>query len=597
MSNQNQDCGTRHVEFARLRRGLLAMALSIMFVFGFVAVGCSQPAPVAPSPSPTVEPTQLPAAPSLPPKLPEQSALPPMATIELVGSGDDQANSQHPGYIAAELTGRHISSVSLVAGSVSEVGRQRILIHQAIDPQPNDDQWPGTWEDGVTELLQVWDFTGDYLWDGQQGDYAVLWVTDPTTDTRTAHGRYRAAGTEAFVDGVLVVNVLVGTAGQFIATATGEGFRIMPGDEIQLTDFILDDQGVIHSAPGTSLSFGEGGHLAHARRPVPSGTNFIGVSAESADGDADAVFSRFEVDNDNLVAGYRAFLDAANGFQLLFPETWAEPTGEGGHWLFSDAAGQIAMSISTHPEMSDRPIVDLKQQALDAYGDVSVLYEDQVELGQGGALRTAYGYLGPDGERTGVMLTFAQGGLAHVVDIDGQSSEEGAILELASTVANSWVARAVDVQSSGRWTEAAVDGLAMVVPAGYRPHQMSNGWQRFTGTDELTFVAMRSEAAADRGLFSGLEHWLGVAGSNVRDFAFSEIYEHERGDRSWARVDFEYALDNNDLVGGAIMLTRIGDRFLILWAEAPLVEFATLESQALQTMVDELSGSRYAVGN
>jgi hypothetical protein len=295
------------------------------------------------------------------------------------------------------------------------------------------------------------------------------------------------------------------------------------------------------------------------------------------------------VNNEALRAGYKAFLHPRLGYQLLYPETWPTPSEKDGQLLFQDLPGAIRMGVSAHPDMSDQPIVDLKQRALEAYGDVTVLYEDQVQVGQSGGLRTVYGYESAAGPRTGILLTFSQDNQAYVVDIDGSASEEAALLELAGVVQESWTMRDVAPTGYGRWAEANIDGLPVLVPADHRFQQMSNGWRRFAADDELTFLALRSEPVASRELFEGMEHWLGVASGNVQDFSASQVYAHERAGRSWARVDFEYALVSGERVAGAIMITRINDRFLILWAESLAGSFEGYESEVLLTLVDELS--------
>jgi hypothetical protein len=221
--------------------------------------------------------------------------------------------------------------------------------------------------------------------------------------------------------------------------------------------------------------------------------------------------------------------------------------------------------------------------------NVSVLYEDQIQIGQSGGLRTVYGYESAAGLRTGILLTFSLGDQAYLVDIDGPSEQEATLLDIAGVVADSWTTRAVAPMSSGHWTEVIVDGLPVAVPADYRPQQMSNGWTRLGGANETTFLALRSEPAAGRGLFEGAEHWLGVAGGNVYEFSASNVYSLERHGQGWSRVDFDYTLDGGEKVSGAIMMTLIGDRFLILWVEAPIENFSQYDSEVVLTVVDDLS--------
>ena len=147
------------------------MAVLLAGLVALLSAGCSQQPTTVTEPSPTaagVQPnTARPAQrPTIPARLPEPSTLPSFVDLELVGSGDATGSSQQPAYLMAELSGREISSVSLVGGSVLEDGRRRLFFHEPIDPDPTDDEWPGRWANGIHDLVQTWDFVGDYLWDG-----------------------------------------------------------------------------------------------------------------------------------------------------------------------------------------------------------------------------------------------------------------------------------------------------------------------------------------------------------------------------------------------------------------------------------------------
>ena len=212
-----------------------------------------------------------------------------------------------------------------------------------------------------------------------------------------------------------------------------------------------------------------------------------------------------------------------------------------------------------------------------------------MKIGQGGGLRTVYGYESAGGSRTGIMLTFSQDGQAFVVDIDGPSSDEAANLELADIVAASWTSRPVAVAHSGRWLTSPLDGLGAVAPSDFRYSHMSNGWHRFAGSNDQVFVAIRTEPIDSSGLFGRMEHWIEVAGRNADDFAASAPRTVERGDRTWTRADFEYLPESGDLISGLIMSTRVGDRDIVVWMEAPADQYPRLESEILMVMIDELS--------
>lgn len=533
----------------------------------------------------TVQPTP---AVKIPAQLQERR-IPALASIEITDFGDDGVGYQRPGYLAAELTTRDVTSISLVGGMVREDGARRVLLHRPVDPQPYDDEWPGSWADGVNDVAETWDFSGDFLWDGQNGDFTVLWKTEPEASTRTVHGRFRAAGEDEYRDSILVISLAEGNVEDVIETSTGKSQSRQSGDEFQLTNLMLNGDDTMQGEPGTSLFFDEGAQLAYASRPLPSGSYFLGLTAETADGDEAARYATCIVNNDNLSAGYRAFLDTQDGFQFLYPETWIHSVEKAGSNLFSAPSGATQLRVSTHPDMQGRPAVDLKRMALDAYGDVTILYEDQTEVGQSGGLRTVYGYDSDDGPRTGILLTFAQDGKAFVMDLEGPAADEASLLELAGNVARSWTSRPLVSDRDGHWVEATIDGLPIMVPANYRYGQLSNGWHHFADDGNGAFLAFRSESAVEQGLFDRMDYWKQVAADDARDFGASNAYVLERGGRSWSRIDFEYATESGQHMMGSIMVTRIGERFLVIWSEGPADRYQQLEETTFLVVMDDIS--------
>ncbi|UCG23537.1 MAG: hypothetical protein JSW55_15530 [Chloroflexota bacterium] len=510
-------------------------------------------------------------------------------SVDIVGSGDESASFQRPAYVAAEIVGRDISNVSLIGGSVADDGTRRVMIYRPIDPDLGDEEWPGNWTDGVHEIIQTWDFGGDFLFDGRNGDFVMLWTTDPQSETRTVHGRFRSSGVDDYANAVLTVNTTSGAVEDLIETETGMSLAFEAGDEFQLANLILADDYSLHSEPGISLFFDDGAQLAYTSRPDRSGNYFLGVSAESAGGDSNMTLVDFRVDNDALNPGHRTYFDPHRGIQFQYPESWKGSIDRQGLLAFNDPSGTTSISISTHPDMSGRPAVDLKNMALETYGSVTVLYEDQVEIGQGGGLRTVYGYESAGGSRTGVMLTFSQDGQPFLIDIDGPSSNEAATLELAGVVAGSWDSRPVVASDSGRWVEIVVDGLGVAAPADYSHSHMGNGWHRFAGPTDQIFIAFRAEPVTDPGLSRRMEYWTEVARRNVDDFAGSPLRTVRRGDREWARVDIEYRLETGDMVAGVIMSSKFGDGELVIWGEAPADQYPQIEAEVLMVAVDELS--------
>ena len=352
----------------------LLISVLVLAMFAAIAAGCSDPAPDAAATETPASSSLLP-APTLPPpaNLQERPDVPSMVSLNIVDSGEESASFQRPAYMSAEVFGRDIGSVSLIGGVVKGDGTRRVTLYRPVDPDLNDDEWPGSWTDGVHEIIQTWDFGGDFLFDGRDGDFVILWATDFESDTRTVHGRFRPAEEAEYEDVIMVVNKTAGSVEELIEIETGMPLAYKASDEFQLTNLTLDDENVLHSEPGISLFFDDGAQLALTSRPGPSGTYFMGFSAESASGDGEVKLVTYTVDNDALNPGHRAYFDPLRGFQLQYPESWQGPVDRQGLLVFSDPAGATNMSISSHPDMSGRPAVELRNLALDTYGDVNVL--------------------------------------------------------------------------------------------------------------------------------------------------------------------------------------------------------------------------------
>jgi len=523
---------------------------------------------------------------TLPSRL-QRRSVPSMASITITDPGEEEASYRRPALLAAQLIGRDLATVSLIGGQFQDSGDGRVLLYQTIDPDPLDEEWPGTWLDGIHELAESWDFSGDYLADSQSGDFVLLWTTDPQGSTRTVHGRFRSVGEEQYHDSVLILDIESGGVEDVIEIASGTSLSAAEGDEFQLTNLVLDSRNSLRSEPGISLFFEEGGQLSYDRRPLPSGSYFFGFSAESDGGTNDTRFTSYRVDNEAVSADYRTFVDPRRGFQFPYPATWRHSADYAGSHTFRAPSGQTQLRITTHPEMADHQPADLQRTVLEAYGDVAVLYEDQIQIGITGGLRTIYGYESAEGPRMGVLLTFAQDGRAFVLDLDGPAADEAYLLELTGMIAESWTLRSVDLDQGERWTEMTLNELPVIVPADYRYRKMNNGWHHFTGANGQIFFALRGESTAGQGLFDRLTYWQEVAAEEVEEFAASSAYVVEIGGLSWARLDFEYASSPDEKTNGAILLTKIGERFLLYWYEAPANDYQQLEDELFLVVAEE----------
>ena len=519
--------------------------------------------------------------PTLTRRLPASGQLPELATVRIVSASEEPVGLQMPAYLEAEVAGRSIIRLARLAGRYDDSGDRRLLSYDLLRPKtPYGEE--EVWADGIHELLQVWYTEGDYLTDGENGDFAILWESELEATMRTVNGRYRSAGQNEYAEAVLFVNIKEGRTVEVVETATGMARQPEFGDEFQIANLMVVDDNQLESVPGVSLTFNEVGQLSYEKRPLPGGSYFLGLLAETESGDKASDFVNYTVGNENLRDGYRAYFDPRMGYQFLYPSDWIGIEIEENLLATRNISGTLQMTVNVRSDMDQGSISDLKSEVLSTFGNVKILYEDTAQIGATGALWTAYGYGAANGPHTGVFLVFSQDGWVFVVDIDGISERELEVLDIAGSLSESWVSRPVAIgQEPGSWTPAELNGFRIMVPSELNYALLNNGWHRFTSEDGSILFAMRSEPAADGPILDRVRHWLDVAAKDVTDFAFSDIYAFDLDGKSWLRIDFAYQRDDGIEMAGSLMAIRIEEAIVFSWAESPVAGFDALEQERI----------------
>ncbi len=517
--------------------------------------------------------------PTLPQRHLDNTGQPEFVTVGVVSASGEPVGLQMPAFIEAEVAGRRIINVVLMAGDQGEDGSKRLLLFDELIPEPFSDE-SEFWPDGIHEIVHVWYSLGDYLTDDANGDFVLLQDSNLGKLMRTVDGRFRPAGQENYIEAILIVDTGEGGSIGLIESTTGSTISPQPGDEFQITNIdLLEDLNLAYS-PGVSLIFNQAGQLTYEKRPLPGGLYFLGISSETESGMTATDLRELTVGNENLRSGLKAYYDPVKRFQFLYPEYLMEITEEGERLASQNISGTVKLTITSYPESYQKPVDDLKSNVLRTFGDVQILYEDTAPMGSTGALSTAYGYEAADGSHTGVFLVFYQDELAYVVDVDGRSDDEPRMLETVKILSDSWVHRpGVSGQFSGDWQPASVHDFELWVPSDYQFVKLTNEWHRFSGDDGLTFIALRSEPAAGGRILDRMRHWLEIAVRDVDDFAYSDFYTLDLADNSWIRLDFIYKLMDGTEMAGSIMAARFDEDLLFAWAEAPAEIYETFERE------------------
>lgn len=519
--------------------------------------------------------------------------LPP-PEVHLAQITADSIGVQSPAYLDFEIVGRDIATVVLLAGFYGEDGRRRLVEYDRLIPEPTylpDGSTLSEWRDGVHEDFFIWDTEVTYLYDTLgAGDYVVMWPTAPGSSLFTVQGQLgRADGT------LLPVNLAFDHETDQLARmwASGDGeaaAEIVPqwGDTFQADTFYLDENDAIVHEPGVVLTFDEAGELYFEWRPLPNGRYFIGFEAENVAGGTARTTTDVLVDNEGIIDGYTAYLDPYLGFQFLHPSNWYTPiyTDTLLYTSSRDSDTNLQVTIYPHLEPDTTPLT-LKNQTLNSFGAVDVLYQDEIVTAGVGGQQVAYGYeKAGSGLRTGLFFTFVKDGQGYVVDVDGPQALEAETIAAVQQLQQSW--RFTDQGfglKPGDWAEADLETFSVAHPLDFR-YQAQGDWQRFVANGQ-TFVALRAKPET-RPSPDVLAALVRDAEAGVAGFEGERPFSFPLAGYVWDRVNFVYTAADGTEIWGFIM-TRVSDgQEIVAWAEAPAATYNELEQTVFLTVIADM---------
>jgi len=509
--------------------------------------------------------------------------------LDMVRTSNEPTSLQMPALIEAIVAGRNINSIVVVAGRHEADGSRRLVTFEPVAPGFTEQVWPIQWSDGIHDLSYVWYTEGDYLSDGTTGEFVLLWQIEPGNNLKTINGRFRRSGDSDISDAVLMVDTSTGLASELMDAKTGEVIVPEPGDHFQLIDLLLDDSGTTITAPGANLTFEELAQLKYERRTLPQGDYFLGFTIEGGAGNGDSVFANFTVSNENLLPDLRAYLQPEYGYQFLYPLDWDEFLVSGQEAIVGDNSETIKLQIVNDSNLDRISTSMIKEEVLSSFGDIQVLYEDQVQIGSSGGLRTAYGYESPAGPHTGLFVSFGHDGREYIIDVDGPSAEEATVLKVMETLVDSWIWRPIlEDNQVTEWKSFDIDGYQVDLPTDLQHNLLKNGWHRFSDNKEDSFFAIRIEPQEGGDLDARVTRWLEVAGRDLDSFINSDVYEHQFSGKGWQRVDFQYNDDESGEIWGAILATESGGDHLVAWFEAPKADYIQMEENFVMLSLADL---------
>ena len=501
--------------------------------------------------------------------------------LTLDGGPRETVHIAQPALLRAELVAHRLTEVALVAEQETADGR--LVLRQYDSVQPATLTLPGganaaLWADGWHESLIVWDATGSYLSDAAgAGDYVPLRpvAASPIGSQLGAVGSFRRASGERASEATVVFPPGAPVASHlWLAPVTGSGARLVgearpaAGDVFQAAVLFSSEDGTLTAEPGVSLVYDDAPAIYRSARPLPGGRYVVGLRATALDGAPLNATRPLTVDPALAPAGFRAYVDAANGAQFLYPAEWLPPMTQEGVTFTANISGTAQLQVRAYPAWAG-DLAALQSEALGTFGQVSVLQQQPVGIGPEppvAGVRTAYGYDSAEqGARTGVFLTFLKDGVGFVVDLDGPREAEAATVATIDTLAATWQFLPPRLGFGPEpWSTLNVGEFRLRYPAGFA-YQEYNNWQRFAA-DPQTFVAVRIQPAA-RTPAEAMSGLLQTAAEGVTGFTADEPQRFFYAGRVWERNDFTYSDAGGSLVRGLLLSRQDGETEIAVWAE------------------------------
>lgn len=518
--------------------------------------------------------------------------------INLYNVVDDVVGVQNPAFLEFQIIGQHIEEVSIFAVQVAGNGRNRLVEFDRLIPKPTilpDGSEIMQWRDGVHDDFYIWDTEVTYIYDvfGNE-DIVVMWPTEPGSTLFTVQGEFRRAGETEGVAAHLVFDHRTGELQRVWAVQSNESkapAEIFPftGDEFQLTDFYQEKNALLMQ-PGTTFVFNEDGQLFFEWRPLLNGNYEFGIEAENIAGAKSSETVPLTVNNDQIIAGYSAYLDPYLGYQFNYPTDWYRPRYEQGLLYTTDPSGTMQLLVTAYPNIDANVTAEsLKAETLTQFGDVSLLYEAPLAIGSVNALQTAYGYTdGNERAHSGIFYTFVHpNGTGYVVDVDGLTENEQLMVDTAVSLTESW--QFIDAgigPQPGRWPTLDLDGFSVAQPANFI-YQKAGDWERFSSGSEA-FAALRvmPETLPATDVLDAL---IRDASAGIDDFhTTQERVTFPLDDKVWTRTNFAYTNSSGKPISGFIMVRVQNGQEVVAWAEA-LASDAEIETAVFLPMIADLA--------
>jgi hypothetical protein len=541
----------------------------------------ARPIEVEPSPEPTIT--------SIPSDRHPESGNEALSSTSLFSQliDDYQVSLEYPAIIDVEIAGRGILGVDRLVMKKGE-DRYLVLLREDFSPNHVGQSESGSWSEGIYEFKEIWTPEAFYLTNGTDGDFVT--VQRPQGEEKiTIAAKYRESESGILRDVYLVYDGPGDRPSTVRDQESDRSIRLTSGSEIQVWNSYISPSMELVEEPIINLTPDDAGRLVLEKRPLPAGEYAIAYRAQTESSDKWSELINIEISETVFSPDLAVWVFPAEGIQFKLPVGWAEPDLEGGRIWASDPLGQIEMSLTIHPDIGLNGPEELRSLALQYFGPVSVLYQDQTAAGGWGALRSVYAYDAEDGSHTGVFLTLVRDGVGYVLDLDSAGVDESELQSLADTIMGGWRFRSSGLSGAhGKWIKVDSGDLLYYKPVDYIQENLENSWNRAVSRDGRSFLALRSDPTGQASLLLQLDRWRQVAAFKVTDFKSSELYNYEIGGLNWHRLDFEYQGADGQSSAGFLMGSSGIGRQTFVWAEAPGEDYDSFFNDVFRLMISSI---------
>ncbi|MGB3712794.1 MAG: hypothetical protein WA996_00020 [Candidatus Promineifilaceae bacterium] len=550
---------------------------------------------IAPRATVPASPTDIPIPPTstpahLEPRYDGSVNLLPAPHLEKVYASTEVVSRQNPAFIGLEITTLIPLSVTLEVSRIEDDSRVLLVDHLPVNSQGPAGATDSLIKPGIHEHLQIWVPQGSFLSDGSAGDFVYL--EKFVAGQGRVQGQIRPSESDTLSDAYLIFDLADGVLTGVVDANSGVPLEHRPGDIFQTQITYLDGDQIASVETGTILIFDENGDLSLEERPLPDGRyqlNYRSLFLNSGDSDPG---SQFTVENANLVPGQQTYINPLYGYQFRLPEKWPGPIHKNGLVLGQDPDSSLTLSIVSEPGLWGTISSDFRAQVLEAYGDIQILYEEAVAVGEINTSWTAYGYESEVGQHTGVFLAIVSGSWGHVIDLEGLSFDEEHLLDTARIIVDSLVIRPINRdEHPGNWVDAEIDGYVLSTGTSFLYNHANADWHKFVAKDGYSFIALRgiNESAGSTGDLLSL--WTSKITGGAPDLAVSEAYQVVLGETTWMRNDYSYSDPDGEPLWGFIMIPLDPMLTLVAWAESTPDNFESMERDTFFPMLVDIQAS------